>query len=228
MRARAARTPPVRAALPLRARCETGAVSQSSGAAAAPSPGGSAGPAGPPARRRGGGTAADMVRSLLVIGVLVAVVVLAVPRPQGRIEQPVDVAAATEQARELDLDVRVPAVPEGWRPNVASFEPDPVEGLPTWSVGYLVPEDAYAGVRVTRGATPAWVDGMTGQGRPPQDGETEREVAGATWQVVVSDQGARRRSLVLVDDQQTTVVTGTAPDADLEALAAAVAPPPSA
>ena len=205
-------------------------MSQSSDAAPGPRPSGAGGaggrgaPAGPPARRRGGGTAADMVRSLLVIGVLVAVVVLAVPRPQGRIEQPVDVAAATEQARALDFDVREPAVPEGWRPNVATFEPDPVEGLPTWSVGYLVPEESYAGVRVTRGATPAWVDGMTGRGRPPEDGPAEREVAGATWQVLVSDQGARRRSLVLVAGQQTTVVTGTAEDADLDALAEAVAP----
>ncbi len=217
-------------------------MSQSSDATAGPGPGapgpgapggaarsgGPGAPAGPPPRPRGGGTAADMVRSLLVIGVLVAIVVLAVPRPQGRIEQPVDVAAAAEEARALGLEVGEPEVPEGWRPNTASFEPDPVEGLPTWSVGYLLPEQTFAGVRATRGATPAWVDGVTGRGRPPEDGPAEREVAGETWQVLASDQGARRRSLVLVDGQQTTVVTGTAPDADLEALAAAVAPAPPA
>lgn len=161
-----------------------------------------------------------MVRSLLVIGVLVAVVVFAVPRPQGRIQQPVDVAAATAQAQAGGLPVVEPSVPPGWQPNAATFEPDPVEGLPTWSVGYLLPDESFAGVRVTAGATPAWLAGVTSKGQP--DGE--RVVEAQTWQQLAADSGLGRRSLVLVRDQVTTVVTGTADDAALDALASAVAP----
>jgi hypothetical protein len=168
-----------------------------------------------PVRRRGAGTAADMVRSLLVIGALVAVVVLAVPRPQGRIQQPVDVAQAVEDARAAGLPAVVPAVPAEWEPNAATFEPDPVEGLPTFSVGYLLPDESYASLRMTTGATPGWLGGFTADGSP--DGE--REVAGETWQRLVSEESASRRSLVLVEGPVTTLVTGTADDAALDALA---------
>lgn len=174
-------------------------------------------PDGPPARRRGAGTAADMVRSLLVIGVLVAVVFLAVPRPQGRIQQPVDVAQAVEEARAAGLPAVEPTVPAEWEPNAATFEPDPVEGLPTFSVGYVLPDESFAGLRITTGATPAWVAGFTADGRP--DGE--REVAGATWQQLVSPESASRRSLVLVEGPTTTLVTGTAEQEALDALAEA-------
>jgi len=163
-----------------------------------------------------------MVRSLLVIGVLVAVVVLAVPRPQGRIQQPVDVAGSAELAIAGGLEVTAPDVPADWTPNTATFRPDPVEGLPTWSVGYLLPGGAFAGLRVTRGATPAWLGGVTSNGREPEDGPTTRQVAGEEWQVLVSDGTSRRRSLVLADGAGvTTVVTGTAADEDLDVLAAA-------
>lgn len=182
-----------------------------SSASGAPAPG-------PPAKRRGAGTAADMVRSLLVIGVLVAIVFLAVPRPQGRIQQPVDVAQAAEEARAAGLPAVEPAVPDGWEPNAATFEPDPVEGLPTFSVGYLLPDESYAGVRMTTGATPGWLSGFTADGAP--DGE--RQVAGATWQQLASEEDPRRRSLVLVEGPVTTLVTGTADQAALDALAAAV------
>ncbi len=173
-----------------------------------------------PARRRGAGTASDMVRSLVVIGVLVAIVFLALPRPRGRIEQPVDVAASVRDAQAAGLPALEPVVPEGWRANAATFEPDVVEGLPTWSVGYLLPDDSFAGVRTTAGATPAWLDGVTSAG----EADGEREVAGQVWQELASGTGTRRRSLVLVTDQVTTVVTGTADDDELDELAAAVVP----
>lgn len=193
------------------------------GSARAPASGPTPGAAAAPQRRHGAGTAADMLRSLLVIGVLVAVVFLAVPRPQGRIQQPVDVAGATEQARAAGLEVTEPDVPQDWQPNAARFAPDAVEGLPTWSVGYLLPDGTFAGVRATTGATPAWLGGVTSGAS--LDGAEPREVDGATWQRVVSEDGAQRRSLVLVEEPVTTVVTGTADDEALDALAAAVHQP---
>ncbi len=165
-----------------------------------------------------------MVRSLLIIVALVAVVVFAVPRPQGRIEQPVDVAEAVSQARAGALAVAAPTVPEGWTPNIATFGPDPQEGLPTLSLGYVQPAGTYVGVRATRGATPSWTTTVTGRGEVPPDGATV-EVDGDLWQRFVGTENAERTSLLLEQDGTTYVVTGTAPVEDLTDVAAQIVPP---
>lgn len=179
-------------------------------------------------RGRRGGTAGDMVRSMLVIVVLVVVVYVAVPRPQGRIEQPVDVGTTVAQASEAGVSIDAPQVPQGWKPNVATFEADPVEGLPTLTLNWVLPDGTFVGVRATRGATPAWTGSATGSGRPADDtapltldGRDWQELRGAAGDTVV-------RSLVLEDDGSgdgvAYVVTGTGPPADLERVAAEVVP----
>lgn len=159
-----------------------------------------------------------MVRSLLVVlAVVIAVVLVSQPRT-GPIERPVDVEAATQEAVDGGLPVRVPEVPDGWDPNGARFAPDTTEGLPTWHVGYVTPSGRYAGVDVTRGATPRWVGGVSSDGR--EDGT--RTVEGATWQQLSSGGDPERVSLVREQDGVTTVVGGTAPLEELDQLAAAV------
>ena len=182
-----------------------------------------------PGGRRRGGTAGDMVRSMLVIIALVAVVYVAVPRPHGRIQQPVDVGAAVAQASDAGVALDAPRVPQAWKPNAASFEPDPVEGLPTLTLGWVLPDGTFAGVRATRGATPTWIGTATGGGRPAGGGDAGVTLDGRDWQVLESPAGdARQRSLVLAPDGSgagvTYVVTGTAPGADLRRVAAEVVP----
>lgn len=202
-----------------------------SGAPATPP---AAGPpaAGPPAtgpavaggRPRRGGTAVDMLRSMVVIVVLVAIVYVAVPRPQGRITQPVDVGTTVAEASAGGVALDAPQVPKGWTPNLSTFEPDPKEGLPTLSLGWVLPEGTFVGVRATRGPTPAWTSDVTAGGRADDDAEPVT-LEGRAWQSLVSEND-RRRSLVLgADGAGTTyVVTGTAPQADLERVAAQVVP----
>ncbi|SDQ69761.1 DUF4245 family protein [Quadrisphaera sp. DSM 44207] len=177
-------------------------------------------PASQPARRRPRGfeTAGDMVRSLAVVLLVVLAVVALTQQRSGRIERPVDVAAAVQEAVAGGLPVRVPDVPEGWDPNGARFAPDTTEGLPTWHVGYVTPSGRYAGVDVTRGVTPRWLDGVTGEGREVGT----RTAAGATWQQLSAGGDPERVSLVREQDAVTTVVTGTATLEELDRLAAAV------
>ncbi len=179
-----------------------------------------------PARRRGGGTAADMVRSLLVIVALVAVVVIAVPRPQGRIQEPVDVPDVVAQARAAQIDVSAPDVPESWTPNLATFRPDAQEGLPTLSVGYVTPEGTYAGLRATRGATPTWTQTVTADGEEAAE-DPVVDVEGEPWQRLTTEESEERSSLLLTRDGTTYVVTGTVPLEDLTDVAAQVVPPSS-
>lgn len=174
-------------------------------------------------RKRGGGTASDMVRSLAIIVGLVAVVVFAVPRPQGRIQQPVDVPTVVAQAQAAQIAVDEPEVPKAWTPNIASFGPDQREGLPTLSLGFVETDGTYVGVRVTRGATPDWTRTVTGSGKESADGATV-DVEGTSWQRLVSDESAKRTSLLLDQDGTTYVVTGTAPIKDLTDVAAQLVP----
>ena len=198
------------------------------GTPAPPVPPGRGAGAGRGGRRRGG-TAGDMVRSMVVIVALVVVVYVAVPRPQGRIEQPVDVGTTVAQASDVGIPVDAPQVPQGWRPNVATFEADPVEGLPTLTLNWVLPEGTFVGVRATRGATPSWTRGATDSGRPAGDDAAPVTLDGRDWRVLRGSAGDTVvRSLVLDQDGSgddvTYVVTGTASQADLERVAAEVVP----
>lgn len=173
------------------------------------------GTAAPP--RRGRQTVADMLRSLAVVGVAVAALVLLLPRPAEPLRQPVDVAGAVEVARTAGLDVAVPAVPEDWRPNDARYrERGPAE-VPTFHVGYVTGSGEYAGLEVTDAATPQWLEATTARGTEVGT----QVVTGRTWSERLSEDG-RRRSLVLDDGQRTTVVTGTATMDELVLLAGLV------
>lgn len=183
----------------------------------------------PPAaggRPRRGGTAVDMLRSMVVIVALVAIVYVAVPRPQGRITQPVDVGTTVAEASEAGVSLDAPQVPRGWTANLSTFAPDPQEGLPTLSLGWVLPDGTFVGVRAARGATPTWTAGATGDGRADDDAGPVT-LDGRGWQQLVGEEDDRRRSLVLGADGATGttyVVTGTAPQADLERVAAEILP----
>lgn len=185
-------------------------------------------PAPPPVaggRPRRGGTAVDMLRSMVVIVVLVAIVYVAVPRPQGRITQPVDVGTTVAEASAAGVSLDAPQVPRAWTANLSTFAPDPQEGLPTLSLGWVLPGGTFAGVRATQGATPTWTRGATGGGGTDDD-TGPVTLDGREWRVLVAEGDARRRSLILdADGAGTTyVVTGTVPQADLERVATEVVP----
>lgn len=194
-----------------------------SGTPATPPP--AAGPAVAGGRPRRGGTAVDMLRSMLVIVALVAVVYVGVPRTQGRIAQPVDVGATVAEASTAGVALDAPQVPRGWKANLATFQPDPKEGLPTLTLVWVLPAGTYVRVSATRGATPTWTSVATGGGSA-DDAVAPVTLGGREWQPLVDDKSVQHRSLVLgADGTGTTyVVTGTAPRADLERVAAEVVP----
>lgn len=166
-----------------------------------------------------------MVISLAVVGVLLLPVLLFVPRPDA-VEQPgVDVAGAATGARErAGFAVPVPPVPEGWTPNAARLDSGP-DGVTTWVVGWVTPEEEYAGVRVAGEATDRWLRDVTSGG----DLEGVQDVGGEEWDVY--EREAQRRSdppfraLVRAEDGVTTAVLGTAEFPELIELAAATQDP---
>ncbi|HET8983135.1 MAG TPA: DUF4245 family protein, partial [Pedococcus sp.] len=108
----------------------------------------------PPRSSYASGTVSSMVRSLLVVGGLVALLIALVPRVNTISQPPVDVAAASvEVAKESGWAISRPVgLPDGWKAtsvrNVRS-----TDGLMTWHAGYQSPTGNYVALEQTKGAT---------------------------------------------------------------------------
>lgn len=158
-----------------------------------------------------------MVRSLALIGAAVAAVVLLVPRSQQPVVQPVDLGAAVQAAESVgDVPVLVPEPGEDWQLTSARRE-DPDGQLPaTWHLGWLTPEEQYAGLEATAAASPTWVRQVTGDGEQVDT----LEIDGRTWAVLVGAEDGRT-SLLLEEPDRTVVVTGSSVLDELADLAEA-------
>jgi Protein of unknown function (DUF4245) len=175
--------------------------------------------------RRGRQTATDMVRSLALVLLVVAAVVLVVGRYGADGAEPVDVAAVAGAEPEAAFPLPVPAPGQGWTPVSAGYQASGPDGVPTWRTGWTTPAGDFAGAAVGSGATSAWTDRLTGT--PRAAGEVS--LAGTTWQVRERDEAGRRALVGQVPGSSgdgggplSVVVEGDAPLADLERLARAV------
>ena len=135
----------------------------------------------PTAERRRGvrGTAADMVRTLLVILAVVAVIVFLVPRP-GRIPPaPVDVpGSAQAAAATLGFTPLVPqGLPADWTATAAEAR-DGMDGVKAFHIGYVTGRQYYAGVEQATSATDEWLSVNDAGGTPVG----QVTIDGVTWQ----------------------------------------------
>jgi hypothetical protein len=171
-------------------------------------------------RARGRETVADMVRSLGLVLVVVAVMILLTFRLSPRdplqvIELGPQIAAARQSA---PYGVLVPrGLDDGWRPVSASTR---VEGAGTiWRIGWVTPADDFAAFGQSDQPSAAFVDtfasGAAASG--------EAVIAGQRW-ARLGGAADEERSLVRRDGAVTVVVTGTAGFAELAELAASLAP----
>lgn len=182
------------------------------------------------ARPRGRETVTDMLRSMAVVGVVVAGLFLVVwwQRPEGLgpdVRTPVDPAGVVAAVRLTDpFPVLEPTrLPDGWTPTSAWFEPDDATTDAAFlHLGYTTPDGSYAEVRQTHAprddVVPDWTDHGSPTGSPVV-------LAGLTWTRLESaDTG--KRALVSVrgsgHDRAVVVVTGKADWPELEQLAASL------
>jgi uncharacterized protein DUF4245 len=181
-----------------------------------PADGPAPGPAATGSRTRK--SAADMVRTMLVIIGLVAVIVLLVPRPNEVTQPDVDATAAAQAARPgLTFVPAVPAaLPAGWVARTAKTQLG-TDDVAMWMLQYRTPSGTYAAVRQAENPTKDWESRQVTDGR---ENGTVR-VAGHDW-VVRSRTDRGITSWVLREGKLTTIVTGTASTADLTTLATAL------
>jgi hypothetical protein len=170
------------------------------------------------ARRRSNQTAFNLViataASLLIVLFLIVVVVR--PTPPG--PEPVDYRSIAGESGE---GVIAPALPDGWSANDARLETE--GGVRTWTIGFITPTTQYIGFEQGLDANETWLAAAVDGARPT--GTTS--IGGLEWTVYDRrDEGdtgnyAFALSAELGDD--LLVLHGTAPDAEFETLAAAVA-----
>ncbi len=178
-----------------------------------PEPGSTA----PPRPRGMGGTARNMVFSMLaVLAVAVAWWAL-MPGPEESRRAPVDVAPVAAYASEQSAwPVWVPQdLPESWRATSVRYEPH-TDGVLSWRVGYVSPQDEFVGIDQAAEVTDDWVASLVRGGQPQGTTEVDGPDGPATWDRYASDD---QNTLVLPGggpDEATTVVRGTAPFDQLE------------
>ena len=178
-------------------------------------------------RTRGRETVGDMVRSMGLVLVVVAVMILLTFRLSPRDPvQTVELGPAVAAARQTaPYGVLVPkGLGEDWLPVSASTRVD--TGATTWRTGWITPAEDFAAVGQSDRAAAAFVD--TFASGAPAAGEVI--IDGMRW-ARLGDPDTKERSLIrsgdagdASDKAVTVVVTGTAAFAELEALAASLAP----
>lgn len=169
------------------------------------------------------GTVPNMVRSLLVVGALMALLWFMTPRVNTISGPKVDVAATAVDVKEQTGWPIVAAadLPQGWRETSARYVRS-TGGLMTWHAGYQTPTGTYVAVEQTKDATNEWVEAQTNRARRVG----ELEAAGRTW--VKYERGAKVQNSLLdrpkESGQLTTLITGTATFDEMAAFAAYLKP----
>jgi hypothetical protein len=176
----------------------------------------------------------NMLRSLLVIGLIVAGFVAIVPRIS-EVERPaVDAASkASFVAKQTGWQVELPTgLGAQWVPTVATLSPG-TEKVLTFTTVWSTPSGGDIALKEAADVTPGWIDRSVGggvaAGEVTIDGRTWERYAVADRRQVSyllrgSVEGAGDGSGAAAGKGVTMVATGTVPDAELEALLGALSP----
>jgi hypothetical protein len=181
----------------------------------------------PPGTRRGLGTLPSMVISMVFVTAAVLAWVAMVPRVREISQPAIDVTSVAVQVRqETGWAISQPQLPAGWKATNARLDLG-ADGVQTWHAGYLAPDGQYVSIDQTElsGATDSWTSARTSRGQA----EGTLFAAGRTWHKL-SSPDILQRSLVLKGSSAhdlTTVLSGTAPYAQLAQFAEALKPVPA-
>ncbi|MEU3774815.1 DUF4245 domain-containing protein [Streptomyces sp. NPDC032472] len=165
---------------------------------------------------KGKQTVWDMVRSLAVIGVVVAGIYIFVPHDEkADPTHVVDYRVETLTARRAaPYPVAAPAgLDAQWRATSVTFDR---KAAHAWHLGFLDPEGQYVAVEQSSDVSPKYLEKVTQ--RAKATGQTQ-QVGDASWE---RWEGEKYDALVRQEQGHVTVVTGTAPFEDLGTMAAAL------
>ena len=172
-------------------------------------------------KRRANQTTRNLIGSLVASLAIVLFLVLVVVRPDPAPLAIDYLAAAAEAEASLGTPVVAPIVPPSWSANRAELAGS--GGVDEWAIGFITADSTFLGLLQGFTDEQSWVQDAL---RDPGEGERV-SIAGVDWQRYdrrgVDGVGLREIALVTTTAESTVVLYGTASDADLELLAAAVA-----
>ncbi|GAA1598373.1 MULTISPECIES: DUF4245 domain-containing protein [Streptomyces] len=165
---------------------------------------------------KGKQTVWDMVRSLAVIGVVVAGIYMFVPHddeadPTHVVDYRVETLTA-RRAAPYPLAAPV-GLPEEWRATSVKFDRREAH---RWHLGFLDPQNQYVAVEQSSDASAGYLSKVTQKAKAT--GQTQ-QAGGVEWE---RWEGEKYDALVRQEQGHVTVVTGTAPFEDLGRMAAAL------
>ena len=169
------------------------------------------------------GTFPNMLRSMLVIGLLVLALVAIVPRISSVQRPAVDASAKAGQvATQTSWPVELPqGLGDGWVPTVATYAAG-TEKVPTFTTVWTTPSGGDIALKQAVKVTDGWLKRSVNDGVPSGSATVsgrpfERFVADDAGQVSYVVRGSGAKGL-------TIVATGTAPEDELKAFVAALRP----
>ena len=172
-------------------------------------------------KRRANQTTRNLIGSLVASLAIVLFLVLVVVRPDPAPLAIDYLAAAAEAEASLGTPVVAPIVPPSWSANRAELAGS--GGVDEWAIGFITADSTFLGLLQGFTDEQSWLQDAL---RDPGEGERV-SIAGVDWQRYdrrgVDGVGLREIALVTTTAESTVVLYGTASDADLELLAAAVA-----
>lgn len=187
--------------------------------AAAGTPAG-ASPTAPARSRYAMGSSANMFRSLLVVLVLVAGLVMIVPRVTEVRQPPVNAAAVAAMAvKESGQSFLAPvALPDGWVATQARYGPW-TDLTRTWQAGWTTPGGGFVAIKQAVQPSEAWLKAATAVGKA--DGTVQ--LGGRSWDKRVDE---RNQIHLIARDPAglTTVVSSVKGMADLQVFVPALVP----
>ncbi|HWU46718.1 MAG TPA: DUF4245 domain-containing protein [Humibacter sp.] len=170
-------------------------------------------------------TVNNLVYSLLATLALVAIVVLAVPRPSGSPTAAVDYAKIASQGQGSEPDPLVaPVLPSGWTSNNAQLRTDTADGVDSWYIGLITPKKQYIGITQGFKANSTWLAAQLADSSSDGTGT----VGGVTWTIYDNrdtprDVGDVKYALTTTAGDSTFVVFGTASNPEFDTVAHALA-----
>lgn len=166
------------------------------------------------ASSRGNPDLGDIVRSIVVIGVIILALFgfgkLFTSTPEQTVST-VDYQQVVQQARTAtDVPLLAPkSLPAGWRATSARFDSGP-DDVGTWHLGVLTDDDEYVGVE----QTPLSIDRAVDRWASGSEESGSAQVAGQVWSVRAGPDD--RITYVLREGDSTTLINGTVSQAQLE------------
>lgn len=172
-------------------------------------------------RHREGQTLFNLVLALIATLAVVLIVVLVVVRQDPPAREPIDYAATAAQSGS-EVPLAAPVLPEGWWANSVHFDASPPDGVTTWYIGFITPQEQFIAVRQGVGANPTWVANQLGA----RASTGSVSIDGATWQVYdhrdLDDVGNLAYGMVFTGSDSSYVLFGTATVDEFETIAQAM------